>query len=498
MDEKESILLVDDADTLISLTSILADKGYRTETASTGREALEKAREKFFNAVLLDIKLPDTEGVELLAPLKEMHPDTVVIMLTGYPSLETAIRALNHGALAYTIKPLNVDDVLAKLREALEKQRLVMENRRLCQKAQQELAERRLAQEALEASRANFHNIVEKSADAILIIDRNGIVQFANQAAEWLFGRKAEELVGEWFGFPVVAGETTEIDIVYKDGEIAMGEMRVVETEWEGKTAYLASVRDITERVQAQKVQEGLSRQLQAKVSELEAFSYGIAHDLRSPLLSIEGFSRTLRDDIQNLRMEMVQEDIRLLRSGVRKMQQFLNRTLEYSRAGHLVNPTMNVPFGKIVEEVTTEFAERLRSIGATVSLADTFPKVYVDRIRMSEVLTNLIQNSINYRDKTMPLTIEIGYWLSGNEVVFFVRDNGVGIDASEAEKVFDLFYRGTADGEGSGIGLAIVKSIIGAHGGRIWVEQGQSGKGITICFALPQQSGINNRGSNG
>jgi len=256
--------------------------------------------------------------------------------------------------------------------------------------------------------------------------------------------------------------------------------------------------KEITERKRAQQAQERLSQQLQEKVSELETFSFGIAHDLRSPMLSIEGFSRELRADIQNQKMERVQEDIRLLESGIRKMQQFLNRTLEYSRAGYQVKLTKNVPFGKIVQEVITEFAEQVRSIGATVSLAETFPKVYADRIRIRQVLTNLIQNSINYRDKTMPLKIDIGYWLSGDEVVFFVRDNGLGIDASEAEKVFALFYRGTTDGEGSGAGLAIVKRIIEAHGGRIWVQQGQSGKGTTMCFTLPQQSDTNKGDNNG
>jgi len=254
---------------------------------------------------------------------------------------------------------------------------------------------------------------------------------------------------------------------------------------------------DITERKKAQQAQERLSQQLQIKVSELEALSYSIAHDLKSPMLSIEGFSRLLRADIQNQKMERIQEDIRLLESGVSKMQQFINRTLEYSRAGYLVKRTENVPFGDIVKEVITEFTEQMSSIGATVSVAETFPRVYADRMRIVQALTNLIQNSIKYRDKTVPLKIEIGYWLSKDEVVFFVRDNGLGIDASETEKVFALFYRGTADGEGSGAGLAIVKRIIEAHGGRIWA-QGQSGKGTTMCFTLPQQSGTNKGDNNG
>ena len=100
--------------------------------------------------------------------------------------------------------------------------------------------------------------------------------------------------------------------------------------------------------------------------------------------------------------------------------------------------------------------------------------------------------------DVRRPLTIEIGHWPSEDEVVFFVGDNGIGIDASEAEKVFALFYRGTADGEGSGAGLAIVKRIIEAHEGRIWVQQDQQEKGTTMCFTLPQKRYTNNGGSNG
>ena len=146
MEEQTSILIVDDDESARrALTLIFAEKGYESETAGTGRQAIEKARERFFNLALLDIKLPDMEGVELLAPLKEIHPDIVMIMITAYASLETAVRALNAGASAYITKPLNMDEVLATVREALKKQHIVMENRRLYEVAQQELAERKQA-----------------------------------------------------------------------------------------------------------------------------------------------------------------------------------------------------------------------------------------------------------------------------------------------------------------------------------------------------------------
>ncbi len=148
MGEKESILIVDDdKGTRESLSFIFKRKGYEIETAGTGEEAKKKAKKRFFNVALLDIKLPDMKGVELLAPLKEIHPDMVIIMVTAHASLETAISALNQGASFYITKPLNMDEVLSILREVMEKQRLVIENRRLLQEVQRELAERKRAEE---------------------------------------------------------------------------------------------------------------------------------------------------------------------------------------------------------------------------------------------------------------------------------------------------------------------------------------------------------------
>jgi len=166
MDEKESILVVDDdKNTREVLTFMLEKKGYyEVETAGTGQEAIEKARAGFFNAALLDIRLPDVKGVDLVASLREMHPDMAAIMITGHASLETAVQALNAGASAYIIKPLNIDEVLATLRQALEKQRLVMENRRLFQETQRELAKRKRAEEEAQRRAAQAAAHVEELA----------------------------------------------------------------------------------------------------------------------------------------------------------------------------------------------------------------------------------------------------------------------------------------------------------------------------------------------
>ena len=149
-DEAPHILVVDDdASTRRTLTLIFEKNDYRVDTAASGREALEKAERQPVNLALLDLRLPDIEGVELLAPFRRLYPDVALVLATGYASLETAIRALNEGADVYVTKPLDMDNVLGKVQDLLERQRLRRENRRLYDLAQQELVERKQAEAAL-------------------------------------------------------------------------------------------------------------------------------------------------------------------------------------------------------------------------------------------------------------------------------------------------------------------------------------------------------------
>jgi len=142
-----SILIVDDDESICrSLALILSKKGYQTETASTGEQALAKAKESSFNVALLDIRLPDMEGVELLRPLRKLQPEIVMFIVTGYASLKTAMRALNEGAAGYLTKPVDVDELLTKIKSSIEMQHLRTENVELYDALQQELAERKRAE----------------------------------------------------------------------------------------------------------------------------------------------------------------------------------------------------------------------------------------------------------------------------------------------------------------------------------------------------------------
>jgi PAS domain S-box-containing protein len=183
MEEKTSILIVDD-DKLIckSLTTVFAKQGYETVAATTGREAIEKARGRFFNLALLDIKLPDMEGTELLPSLKDMHPDMVVIIITGYGSLESAVQALHQGASAYVTKPLKMDELLATAREGLEKQRLA--------------AEKGAAEEALRESEQRYRMLVETMNDGLGLIDTTGVFTYLNDKHCEMLGYSRDEMIG--------------------------------------------------------------------------------------------------------------------------------------------------------------------------------------------------------------------------------------------------------------------------------------------------------------
>jgi len=216
---RERILIVDDDESICQTVSLIFNRsGYLTETARTGREAIEKARSGSFNVALLDARLPDVEGLELLGPLRQIDPDMATIVVTGYASAENAVKAFNDGAWAYLIKPLNMDDMLRTVREALCRQDEALRRREMYEEAQHELAEYRLAQEELRRCSRELERMlaqrrvgiqdVRQYAESIavavreplLILDSALMVLSANQAFYSSFGVTPEETEGQLLG----------------------------------------------------------------------------------------------------------------------------------------------------------------------------------------------------------------------------------------------------------------------------------------------------------
>ncbi|MDO9549912.1 MAG: PAS domain S-box protein [Methanoregula sp.] len=186
MDEKNEILIIDDDEgTRKTLTFILKKKGFDVVTAGTGEEGLRLAHGRKISVALLDINLPDIEGIQLIAPLKEMHPGLSVIMITGFASMENAMRALNEGATGYVLKPVKIDEILSKIQDALERQHLIKNKQQ--------------AEEALRASEEKYRNLVENLNDIIYALDERGVITYISPAVEKITGYLPSQILGQPF-----------------------------------------------------------------------------------------------------------------------------------------------------------------------------------------------------------------------------------------------------------------------------------------------------------
>jgi len=239
MDPKESILIVDDdASICATLARILVRKGYETDTAATGRKALEKIQDRSFNLTLLDIRLPDVVGMDLLRRLRRSQPDMAVILLTAYASIQTATQALKEGAAAYIIKPVDTDEMLAAIRQALDKQRLVAENRKLHEETQRELAERRGAEEALRQTAASL----ERFNHLLLALNQVGLQAQESLAVEEILALTSNEV--KRLGFESATLMRQDESLVLRHTSIEGARRAAVEELWGAKMIGFAASQD--------------------------------------------------------------------------------------------------------------------------------------------------------------------------------------------------------------------------------------------------------------
>jgi signal transduction histidine kinase len=242
---------------------------------------------------------------------------------------------------------------------------------------------------------------------------------------------------------------------------------------------------EVAERERMEVEREKLIAQLEANNEELERFTYTVSHDLKSPLVTIKGFLGMLKQDLEQNRQDHVKKDFERIAEAADKMGTLLSELLELSRIGRVTNPLEEVDLVKLAHDALETLDGRIRERNVKVTVSPDLPIVYADRTRLREVLENLIDNAVKYMgDQAHPL-IEINKRESGTETVICIKDNGIGIEPQFHTKIFGLFEKLSAESEGTGIGLALVKRIIEVHGGRIWVESEGLGKGSAFCFTI-------------
>jgi len=530
MDSKESILIVDDEESIRrSLTLIFRKNNYEIDTAETGKEALKKVQGRFFNMALLDIKLPDMEGTELLKPLKEMHPDIVLLMLTGHASLETALKALNEGASAYINKTSNMDEVLATVREALEKQRLVMENRKLLEAVQRELSERKQAEEALQKSRDEFWELYDNAPVGYHQIDVEGRIILVNQTEATLLGYTKEEMLGSpVFDFiakkdrdiaresvrkkiaqeqPVSSFERT---YVKKDGSeipVAIEDRFVFDKQ--GKVVGIRStLQDISMRKRAEEELQNANRRLEETLAELKTtqrqliqqerlralgqMASGITHDFNNSLTPILGYSELLfmapaiLDD-----KEKVINYLELMHTAAKGASSVVNRLRNFYRERAEDEVFSSVDLNQLVKQTIrlteSKWKDQAQSNGITISVRTDLQEVPFINGNSSELqnaLTNLIFNAVDATPESGTITIRTR--LDNDSVVLEVSDTGIGMTDEVQQRCFDPFFS-TKDESGTGLGLSIVHGIIRRHEGTIEINS-EPGEGTTFIIRLPIQ----------
>ena len=235
---------------------------------------------------------------------------------------------------------------------------------------------------------------------------------------------------------------------------------------------------------------ERLIADLEAKNAELERFTYTVSHDLKSPLVTVIGFAGLVEADIEAGQLDRARDGLARISAAGDRMHRLLEDLLELSRIGRIVNPTEDVSMAELAREAVEMVRGRLDERGVRVEIAEDLPRVRGDRQRLREVLQNLIENAAKFMGRQEAPVVQIGLRPGDPEPVFFVRDNGQGLDMRYQDRLFRLFEKLDPRGEGTGVGLALVRRIVEAHGGRVWVESDGPGTGATFCFTVPAQAG--------
>jgi len=228
-----------------------------------------------------------------------------------------------------------------------------------------------------------------------------------------------------------------------------------------------------------------INEELEQKVAELERFTYTVSHELKNPVVTIEGFLGSVEKDMELGRYERAQKDFKRIANAANNLNNTLADLLKLSRVGRIVGEFKEFPLSDLVQEALENLEGRIRANNVTIRVSSDLPSVYGDRARLREVFENLIDNAAKYTGGQSTPLIEIGK-RTAKETIFYVKDNGMGIESQYQTKIFGLFEKLDATSEGTGIGLALIKRIIETHGGRIWVESEGLGKGSTFCFTIP------------
>jgi PAS domain S-box-containing protein len=365
---------------------------------------------------------------------------------------------------------------------------------------------------ASKESEARYRGLLEAAPDAMVVVGQEGEIVLLNLQTEKQFGYRSDELVGQsvkniipaGFAERLIAdgtrtaaealaqqiGTGIELQGRRKNGSEFPIEIMLSPLQSAEGVLVTAAIRDITERKRSQERLVKTVAELKRSNDELEHFAYVASHDLQEPLRMVASYTQLLGKRYRGRLDSDADEFIAYAVDGSIRMQQLIKDLLAYSRAGTDGRELVRISSEKALEEALANLRLTIEESGALVS-HDSLPYIMTDDNQLAQVFQNLIGNAIKYRSAEVPRIHVSASTNGGNERVFSVRDNGLGIDPQYFSRIFVLFQRlhGREEFEGTGIGLAICKKILERLGGRIWVES-QLNEGSTFHFSLPDTVG--------
>jgi two-component system, OmpR family, phosphate regulon sensor histidine kinase PhoR len=441
------------------------------ETCDSAPDALGKIAGEDYDAIVTDIKMPGMDGLALLDEIQKVRPDTPTLLMTGHGEHDLAVQALRRGAYDYIQKPIDRDYFTASLARAIEKRVLA----------------RRVELQRLELERHS--HVLEHVGDGVFVVDRAGVVQFWNLAAEQItgigleqaVGRKAQELLGGW-------DEVAPSIPVAGAGRPKRQLARMLPFDVEGREVWLSlcgvDVADATVYSFQDRTDERVVDKLK------DDFVATASHELRTPLSAIYGAAKTLRrSDV--LDDEGVERLIGIISTESERLARVIDDILFASHldSGRLRMASERVDVAGLAQEVAEAMGLQLEH-GVTLrveSAPNGLPGVDVDPTKLRRVLLNLLENAIKYSPEGGPVVLRVE--AEGGRLRLRVHDEGLGIPRGEHERIFEKFYR--ADPQlargvgGTGLGLYICRELVQRMGGEIEVES-EPGKGSTFTVELP------------
>lgn len=505
------VLIVDDEPRMCdSLEVLLNDQGYETKTGHSGKEAVECLSRDSFDLVLLDIVMPDMTGHQIMDYINSQNQETLVILMTGHASVDSAVQSLRKGAYDYLTKPFDFDQLLKRVGNAIDQSRLKKENE--------------LVSGKLELTEKRYQYLVNASPDIIYTLNSGGIFTFISGAIEPLLGFKSNELIGKHYSAVVydddVAGAKYHFDerrtgqratrgvelrlkrlhsLNRRNGYLtvelkAMGiyDRPIEQQDKEFRGTY-GVARDITDRKRLE------AQLLQAqKMKAIGTLAGGIAHDFNNLLMGIEGHTSLMFLDIDADHPHC--EHVSGIEDMVKRGAHLTKQLLGFARGGkYEVKPT---DLNDLVEKSAEMFGRTKKEIRIHTKCEKDVWTVSVDRAQIEQVLLNLYVNAWQAMPGGGDIYIRADNFIldensartfgarPGNYVRLSVTDTGVGIDEEVQQRIFEPFFTTREIGRGTGLGLASAYGIIKNHGGIINVYS-VKGQGTTFTIYLPSAKGL-------